>query len=181
MNQGQPPICAFVDNLRMTAELAPGSGWARMLFKPTKARSFQGNVVDLFWFCISEAVRYRGKTDLDSRLRDTLVKLEDWLKEVRNKISLPGKFQMQIYHCGILPRILTWSRMVQRLYRTVSLLTHHLQSQAREGGPFITSQRQQWNPLGGSGLREQIFETAARVKVRLYHPQSLLFLFVVVS
>lgn len=78
----------------------PGCCWSQQKQDPFK----RGKVVDLFWFCILEAVRNRRKTDFDSRLRDTLVKLEDWLKEVDNKITLPGKFQTRIYHCGILPR-----------------------------------------------------------------------------
>lgn len=118
MNQGQPPICAFVDNLRMYVDLAPGSGCARMLSKPTKVSSFQENKSSgLVLILHLRSSQKLWEDTLWQQAQKYISQLEDWLKEVDNKISLPGKFQTWIYHCGIL----TWSGMMQSLYRTVSL------------------------------------------------------------
>ena len=63
----QPPIRAYMDNLTITTTSVPGSRWivqgleklitwARMGFKPSKARSMvlkKGKVIDKFCFSIS--------------------------------------------------------------------------------------------------------------------------------
>ena len=134
----QPPIRAFMDDLKVTTVSVPGcrwilqglerlTTWARMRFKPEKSRSLvlkRGKVTDRFHFSVGDThipsvtekpVKSPGKT-FDCSLKDaasikaTNEQLEIWLTTV-DKSGLPGKFKAWVYQHGILPRIL-WPLLV---------------------------------------------------------------------
>ncbi|XP_061733213.1 uncharacterized protein LOC133536595 [Nerophis ophidion] len=134
----QPPIRAFMDDLRVTTTSVPGCrwilnglqeviSWARMNFKPAMSRALvlkKGKVTGKFCFSLGttkipslteEPVKSLGKV-FNCSLRDavstrsTNQDLETWLTVV-DKSGLPGKFKAWIYQHGILPRIL-WPLMV---------------------------------------------------------------------
>ena len=129
----QPPIRAYIDDLRVTTAMVSGCRWllrglersvlwARMQFKPAKSRSLvikRGVVVDRFRFAIAGTIiptlREKPVKSLErlyncsmkdtEAIQNTTRDLCSWLMMV-DKSGLPGRFKSCIYHHTVLPRML---------------------------------------------------------------------------